>query len=116
MVLGRMKTPEIPKIFEKIFHFLLHMKQSNKNYQLATEAFQYFFLKNPQFFQDFIIFYKVYLISNYSPNRTKIAQAHLNIFSQICEFFGYYEIKIELDDLSFFITSPVEYKKIKKEL
>lgn len=48
--------------------------------------------------------------------REKMARRYTAIFSSLCERFWLYQDKLILDDLSFHITHPKEYKNIHKKL
>jgi len=85
------------------------MKRSKKNHALLTEYFLHEFAVDPGNLLAVISEIKKELQDSENTMREKLARRYLHVFSFLCERFGLYEDKLELDDICFSITSPDEY-------
>lgn len=101
---------------EDIMSLLYSMKRSKENHALLTEYFLHEFAVNPSHLISVLKIIKKDLADNSNPEREKLARRYLHVFSFLCERFGLYEDKLELDDLCFSINHPEEYLRFKKEL
>lgn len=102
--------------FSEIVSFLYTMRKGKKNHALLTEYLLQEFATHPQELVQFIHIVKSELENPNNPERERMARRYLFVFSFLCERFGLYEEKLELDDLCFEITEPQEYKNLKKQL
>jgi len=110
-------SPRQEKIdVEGIMSLLYSMKRSKQNHALLTEYFLHEFAINPSFLVQVLKKIKVELHDQENIGREKLARRYLHVFSFLCERFGLYEDKLELDDICFAINHPEEYKRFKKEL
>lgn len=92
------------------------MRKGKKNHALLTEYFMQEFASHPEKLIELIKLVKSELLNTENTERTRMARRYLFVFSFLCERFGLYEEKLELDDICFQITEPEEYEKLKKEL
>jgi guanosine-3',5'-bis(diphosphate) 3'-pyrophosphohydrolase len=99
-----------------IIQALYHMKRTKKNHALLIEYFLHEFTVAPEDIISLIREVKKELQDTDNCMREKLARRYLDIFSFLCERFGLYEDKLELDDLCFSINNPKEYKKLEKAL
>jgi len=99
-----------------ILDLLYSMKRNQKNHALLTEYFLHEFSRDPESIIAIMRLIKTHLEDEANPQREKLARRYLNMFSFLCERFGLYQDKLELDDLCFSITKPEEYKKLVEEL
>lgn len=97
-------------------HFLCSTKESPKNNKILTAFFVQKFSHSPQKFTDFISYIKSYLSKKNSPQKKEIALKYLSILSSLCERFGLYTEKLELDDRCFYITERKSYTQLDKAL
>jgi len=101
---------------EDIMSLLYSMKRTKQNHALLTEYFLEQFTINPEKIIEIMRLLKVHLEDSENRNREKLARRYLGMFSFLCERFWLYQDKLDLDDLCFSITHPVEYKTLKKKL
>lgn len=99
-----------------VMHLLYSMNRSKQNNALLTEYFLNEFALDPEKFISVVRKIKSELADLENPRRKRLARRYLYVFSFLCERFGLYEDKLELDDLCFSITDPEEYKKLSKQL
>lgn len=102
--------------YSELLRLLYNMRGSPKNYALLSEYFLQEFSSYPERLTRFINIVKTELKNSESEKRAKMARRYLHVFSFLCERFGLYEEKLELDDLCFEITEPRAYKKLRKAL
>jgi len=103
-------------IERNILDLLYSMKRNAKNHALLTEYFLHEFSRDPESIISIMRLIKEHLEDENNPNREKLARRYLSMFSFLCERFGLYWDKLELDDLCFSITQSDEYKRLVREL
>lgn len=102
---------------QDIIELLHKMRRWKNNQSLLIEYFLEYFSAHPQEIRDIIQEVKSELLKQgEGEQRKRMAQLYLFIFSYLCDRFGLYQEKLELDDLSFSLTEPQEYQRLKKEL
>lgn len=101
---------------DDIMSLLYSMKRSKQNHALLTEYFLHEFAVNPSSLIDVIREIKRELSDTDNIFREKLARRYQHVFSFLCERFGLYEDKLELDDICFSITHPNEYTRLSSEL
>ena len=104
------------KYFSDIINLLYSMRRWKRNHSLLTEYFLQEFSSHPDRLIKIIGIIRSELEGNKANKQEKMSRRYLYIFSFLCERFGLYEEKLELDDICFSITNPKAYKNIKKEL
>jgi len=104
------------KTQQEILKLLYTMRKGEKNHALLTEYFLQEFANYPEKLIELIHIVKSELQNPQNLHRDKMARRYLYVFSFLCERFGLYEEKLELDDLCFEILEPEDYKQLKKEL
>jgi GTP diphosphokinase / guanosine-3',5'-bis(diphosphate) 3'-diphosphatase len=111
-------NPKLPKSrnTETILIFLSRVTPSSKNYALLTEYFLHEFASAPQDFQLLLLKLKEKLKNGSESEKIFIAEIYLSIFSFLCERFGVYEEKLELDDACFAIQDNKNYTQLRQEL
>lgn len=102
--------------YSHILTILSSMKRTDKNHSLLTECLLEEFSLHPERLHEFLEVFSFELNNTKGEAKEKLARRYIHIFSFLCERFGLYYDKHILDDLSFQILHPREYKKLKKEL
>ncbi len=102
--------------YSELLRLLYNMRRGVKNHALLSEYLLQEFSSYPERLTKFIGIIKTELKNPESEKREKMARRYLHVFSYLCERFGLYEEKLELDDLCFAITKPREYKRLKNAL
>lgn len=103
-------------LYDNILFVLSSMNRTEENHSYITEYFLEEFSLYPEYLKDFIKIIEEKLEDTKNPERERLARRYNSIFSFLCERFWLYQDKHILDDLSFQILHPKEYKKLKKEL
>lgn len=99
--------------FKRWLSFLTFINDGQKNKKLALEYFFYKFAKEPRKFYEFIGFFKDKLATTKNLKLKKhLANQYLEILSQLCERFGFFDEKQNLDDCCFKIVEPEKYNEI----
>lgn len=102
---------------KKWLDFLLFVNEEPENKELLASYYFYQFAASPRAFYGFVRFVKQTLLRLLHGHRKKaIARRYLAILSQLCERFGIFEEKIQLDDLCFKICHDKEYRAIDRLL
>ena len=101
---------------QEIVQFLYAMRKSEKNHNVLTEYLTREFARHPENLIPLIDTLKQELFHTSEDKRKKIARRYLHIFSNLCERFGLYNEKLELDDICFRIIEPDSYTHFQKEL
>jgi len=105
------------KQFSTWFSFLSHVNLEQTNIALLLQYFNSEFLKSPENFFHFVIYFKKELHHCEDPDfKIHLAKRHLYILSQLCERFQFFQEKKELDDICFKITNSIRYEEISTNL
>lgn len=109
---------EAPKKIDQWYRILLFFRETPKNQAAMIEFFFEQFAMNPKEFLDLLQCLKKKLVSEQTPGKDKrsLANRYLSVISPLCERFGYYEIKMDLDDRCFFIADKKKFSQIEKKL
>lgn len=103
--------------FKKWYLVLILLNEKPDNKKLAIEYFSREFSASKKDFYEFIHLLKKYLKTGYVFEiREEIAKKYLEILSVLCDKFGFFEEKSEMDDLSFKIIEPQKHEEIKQIL
>ena len=94
---------------QEIVQFLYAMRKSEKNHNVLTEYLTREFARHPENLIPLIDTLKQELFHTSEDKRKKIARRYLHIFSNLCERFGLYNEKLEIDDICFRIIEPDSY-------
>lgn len=94
-------------------HFLENINDEPENREKIMDYLFDQFRESPDAFLKFILFFKKTLRATKDPKRRKIlAKRYLDILTFFCERYSLFEIKGELDDYCFRITSPARYHEL----
>lgn len=106
------------KKVDQWYQILLFSRETPKNQAVMIEYFFEQFAQNPEDFLLFLNTIKKTITSKKKPGSEKISLAsrYLAIISSLCERFGYYEFKMQLDDHCFSLTNKKEFAQIEKRL
>jgi len=103
--------------FNKWLSFLAFMNESQKNKELAAEYFFCKFAKKPKDFYEFMkIFEKKLGATKNIKIKKHLANQYLTVLSQLCERFGLFEEKQNLDDQCFKIIDAKQFNQINRTL
>lgn len=106
------------KKVDQWYQILLFSRETPKNQAAMVEYFFEQFAQNPE---DFLLFLNTIKKTITNKNRsgsekTLLARRYLAVISSLCERFGYYEFKMQLDDQCFSLTNKKEFTQIEKRL
>lgn len=99
-------------LFKRWIDFLLFTKNNSKNNEILSRYFFEYFAGSPDLFYQFLLFFKDFLKKSKGESRNQLAHKYLGILSHLCERFGIFEEKRNLDDLCFQITEPEKYDEL----
>lgn len=116
--LGNKTTGKLEMVeFRRWFNFLTYINEGQKNVDLISHYFFSKLSKSPEHAYRFIKYFENKICTCKDVHlKQKLANKYLEVISQLCERFGFFEEKQVLDDLCFMITDPKQYQKINKML